>query len=71
MAKKKSTQQQTPDNGIHRLILKVLYSTRGSQKVLGNPLLTENERKDSACSDVVVSLACLLSVATGLVRFRR
>ena len=41
--------------------------TRGSQKVLGNPLLTENDRQDSACSDVVVSLACLLAVATGLV----
>jgi len=46
-------------------------NTRGSQKVLGNPLLTENERYDSACSDVVVSLACLLAVTTGLVRFRR
>jgi len=44
--------------------------TRGSQKVLGNPLLTENERQDSACNDVVVSLTCLLAVATGLVRFR-
>jgi hypothetical protein len=46
-------------------------STRGRQKVLGNPLLTENERKVRACSDVVVSLTCLLAAATVLVRSRR
>jgi len=48
-------------------VLRLQY-TRGSQKVPGNPLLTENERYDSECSDVV-SLACLLAVTTGLVRF--
>jgi len=50
--------------------LLLLNYMRGTQKVLGNPLLTANERYDSARSDVVVSLACLLAVATGLVRFR-
>jgi predicted histidine transporter YuiF (NhaC family) len=42
----------------------------GHSNVLRNTQLMENERQDSACCIVVVRLACLLTVATGLVRFR-
>ena len=51
-------------------ILPSYLSMRGSQKVAGIPLQTENERWDRARSDVRGSLACLVPVATGVDRFR-
>ena len=65
------TTADNADSSVYKAKSTAKVGTRGSQKVLGNPLLTENERYDNAYSDMVVSLACLLAVATGLVRFQR